>query len=66
MFANDFSTTLPYPAALNVLGAVGMAKFATATPYFNHVGLSDWASIDQNGSKPNYPKFPYRLIFHPP
>jgi hypothetical protein len=46
-FANDFSNHIPAaPLSLQPLAA----KFATATDYVQAVGLSDWATIDQNGA----------------
>ena len=49
----------PHGAGQKALGA----KFATATPLIQYVGLSDFASYDQSGHKVDSPKFPFQLIF---
>lgn len=62
-FANNFSNHIPPAtgAALELLGK----KFATATPYIQQVGLSDWGEVGQDGLPENDAKFPYKLRLQP-
>jgi hypothetical protein len=62
-FENTFSNHIPDPKGS---GQQALAsKFATATSKTNSVGLSDIATIGQNGQKVSNPKFPFELIFEP-
>lgn len=63
-FKMDFSNHLvddPHGAGQQALAA----KFKTATPLINYVGLSDLAAYDQHGHKAENPVFPFQLIFEP-
>jgi len=61
-FANDFTNHIP-PAtgALALLGD----KFATATPYIQQVGLSDWGERGESGERESEVRFPYMLRLEP-
>jgi hypothetical protein len=41
------------------------AHFETASAWPTMIGLSAFATYDENGNIANPPRFPYRLIFHP-
>jgi hypothetical protein len=64
-FAHDLTNHAP-----NLPNSAGFAEkklkstFATASHYPVFVGLSDFASYDENGMEES-PRFPFRLIFHP-
>jgi len=62
-FKNNFTNHIPALAspALAPLGA----KFATATPHVQQVGLSDMARFDQTGAEVSTPSFPFSLNFVP-
>jgi len=62
-FSKDFTTFISGPegAALTALGA----KFAAATDYIQEVGLSEMASMGQDGVKEATEVFPYNLRFEP-
>lgn len=42
-----------------------LARFATATPIIQWVGLSEFASVDQNGQQEAQPNFPFYLRLSP-
>ena len=60
VFANDWSNHIP--PATGPLVALG-AKFATATPYIQQVGLSDWAEMGESGMAEAEVNYPYKLVF---
>ena len=60
VFANDWSNHIP--SVTGPLVALG-AKFATATPYIQQVGLSDWAEVGQSGIAEAEVNHPYKLVF---
>jgi len=62
-FKNDFTNHIAaaQDPALVLLGD----KFATATPYIQYVGLSNWGEIGQDGQREDSAKFPFMLRFEP-
>jgi len=62
-FANDFSNHI---AAAEGLSLTLLAnKFATATPYIQQVGLSDWGETGEDGELQSAVRFPYKLRLQP-
>jgi len=62
VFANDWTNHIaPATGALVALGA----KFATATPYIQQVGLSDFARAGEDGAAVEAVNYPYKLVFRP-
>ena len=61
IFANEWSNHIAAAegAAVNALAA----KFATATPYVQYVGLSDWAKMGEAGTEEAEVVFPFKMIF---
>jgi len=62
-FANDFSNHIPPATGASLLAL--SKKFATATPYIQQVGLSDWGEVGQDGQPETDVKFPYKLRLQP-
>lgn len=62
-FKNKFSNHIG--PVVGSATAVLAKKFSTGTPYIQTVGLSDFASTNQDGSKVGNPKFPFKLVFEP-
>merc|ERR1712098_682542 len=62
-FANDFTNHIP--AAQDQALVLLADKFATATPYVQQVGLSDWGEKGQDGMPEANVVFPYMLRFEP-
>lgn len=62
-FKNDFSNHIPAFQSKSL--APVAAKFSTATPWIQTVGLSNWAQWDQSGKAVASPVFPFSLRFHP-
>jgi len=63
IFANEWSNHIVAaedPALLAVA-----AKFATATPYVQYVGLSDWGLMGEDGAVEAENVFPFQLKFRP-
>ena len=62
-FAHDFSNHTPTPRDVffKLLGA----RFETASDYIQTVGLSEMASVDQEGKVEHSPLFPWSLRFTP-
>jgi len=62
-FANDFTNHIP--AAGDQALVLLADKFATATPYVQQVGLSDWGEKGEDGQPEASPVFPFMLRFQP-
>ena len=62
-FQNNFTNHIP--SASGVALTTLAHKFATATPYVQTVGLSDFSNFTQDGQQVSDPKFPWQLIFVP-
>ena len=61
IFANDWSNHIAAAEGVALI-AIG-AKFATATPYIQQVGLSDFAMVGEDGVAETEINYPYKLIF---
>ena len=65
-FANNFTNHIPTPTTDGHFDLVLLLKkFATATPFTQQVGLSDFAKVDEAGQQEQAPKYPYKLRFEP-
>jgi len=65
-FRHDVSNHPPNLSAnIPMFTKVGIHKFLTVSPYISIVGLSDVASVDENGIKEEKPIFPFKIILHP-
>jgi len=62
-FANDFTNHIP--AAESTALVLLADKFATATPYVQYVGLSDWGERTEDGQVEAEVRFPFMLRFEP-
>jgi len=63
IFANDWSNHIAAAEGAAVLALA--AKFATATPYIQQVGLSDFAMVGEDGVSEAEINYPYKLVFRP-
>ena len=63
VFANSWSNHIPAASGAAVLAL--SAKFATATPNIQQVGLSDWARFGEDGAMvaDSDMVYPYKLVF---
>lgn len=64
IFKNTWTNHIPPVPATGALAALG-AKFATATPFIQYVGLSDWAQMGESGMAESVVNYPFKLIFKP-
>jgi hypothetical protein len=62
-FQNNFTNHIP--AASGAVLVSLAHKFATATPYVQTVGLSDFANYTKTGAKVATPNYPWELTFVP-
>lgn len=62
-FSNNFTNHIG--AASGVALTALSHKFATATPYVQTVGLSDYAQYNEDGEQISTPNFPWELTFQP-
>lgn len=62
-FANSFTNHIG--PAVGIKKKILAKKFATATKYIQEVGLSEFASIEENGNESSQPKYPFSLRFEP-
>ena len=62
IFKNTWTNHIPPVPATGALAALG-AKFATATPFIQYVGLSDWAQMGESGMAESEVNYPFKLIF---